>query len=100
MSIREENLICSAYKVVLPHGKAYILHESSTIKVIVSFLNIHDIRFYTSNVQNSEKQCNCVTRYTSVIGHVGCFDIPQGKKPVYLKKNFKTLPKVVYHTLK
>ena len=48
--------------------------------IFLSILYIHDIRFYTSDLQKSRKQNNCITHYLNVIGHVRCFETPQGKK--------------------
>ena len=62
----------SGVQVVPQQGNVNILHEILSIRIILSSLYLQYIRFYTSDVQNSEKQSDCVIRHTIVIGHVGC----------------------------
>ena len=74
----------SAFQGALQYGKAYIINEFSTNWVLQWILYIHNSKYYTSDVEDSKKQNNCVTCYLSFFGHMGYSDNPQGKKPVYL----------------
>ena len=62
--------------------KIWVVHRS---------LYIRNKILHTNVLQNSEKHDSCLSRYLSVIWHVGCFGTPQSKTAVYCKQKIEKL---------
>ena len=79
---------------------AYILSGLMTNLVTLLILYIEYKRFYTNEVQNSEKQIYLRLPLLERFGHVGHFDTHEAKKKTCFSKNqnFKSIPELVYNT--